>query len=212
MPSSKEILLGLARIATDATAVSIGWHVALAATAAALSLGWRPEKRHAAAALSAPLASVAIVAFAFGNPFNGAAFSLLAAALAVLASRSRPGAVELRADWSAVLGSILIVFGAVYPHFLGDASWVTYLYAAPLGAIPCPTLSVVIGAALIAGGFQLGWWRLALGLAGCFYAIFGVVRLGVTLDVFLLCGALGLLVQYGTDRSLLRKSGLSLSS
>jgi hypothetical protein len=203
MPSSKEILLGLARIATDATAVSIGWHVAVVVTAAALALGWRPEKRHAAAALSAPLASVAIVAFTFDNPFNGAVFSLLAAALAVLASRAPRGAVELRADWSALLGSVLIVFGVVYPHFLGDASWFTYLYAAPLGAIPCPTLSVVTGAALIAGGFELGWWRLTLGIAGCFYGIFGVGRLGVTLDVFLLCGSLGLLVQYGRDRSLL---------
>lgn len=187
-------------MATGAAEVSIGWHIALAATVAALLVGFRPQRRLAAAALSLPLASVAIVAIAGGNPFNGAVFSVLAAALAALALRAPLGTATLRSDWSAVLGCVLIVFGAVYPHFLEDASWFTYLYAAPLGVIPCPTLSVVIGAALVAGGFGLGAWRVALAAAGCFYAVFGALRLGVFIDAFLLCGAAGLLIQYGKDR------------
>ena len=192
-------------MATHAAEVSIGWHIALAATVAALLVGFRPQQRFAAAALSAPLASVAIVAIVFGNPFNGAVFALLAAALAALALRAPPGIATLRSDWFAVLGSVLIVFGAVYPHFLEGAPWFTYLYAAPLGAIPCPTLSVVIGAALVAGGFGLGAWRVALAAAGCFYAVFGALRLGVLIDAFLLCGAAALLIQYGKDRSHARK-------
>jgi hypothetical protein len=201
MPPANEILLGLTRIANSAVEVSIGWHVVLAATTVALLAGFRPQQRLAAAALSAPLASVAILAVAFGNPFNGAVFSVLAVVLALLALRARRGTTTLRSGWSAVLGGALIVFGAAYPHFLEGASWFTYLYAAPLGAIPCPTLSAVIGAALVAGGFGLGAWRLTLAAAGFFYAAFGALHLGVLIDAILFCGAAGLLTQYIEDRS-----------
>lgn len=201
MPPASDILLGLARAATDHVGVSIAWHLALAATVATWVLGFRPQKRLASAILSAPLASVAIVAFDSGNPFNGAIFALLSLALAVLALHSGAGAVGLRSDWSGVLGFVLIAFGAFYPHFLRGASWFTYLYAAPLGAIPCPTLSVVIGAALAAGGFGIGPWRLTLGAAGLCYGAFGVLRLGVRMDVLLFVGAAGLLVQYLQEHS-----------
>lgn len=210
MPSASDILLGLTRVANGAIEVSIAWHVALVAVTAALLAGFRPQKRAAATALSAPLASVAILGFAFSNPFNGATFSLLAASLGVLAWRAEPGIITFRSDWSAILGSVLIVFGAVYPHFLGSASWATYLYAAPLGAIPCPTLSVVVGAALFAGGFDLRSWRLLLAVAASLYAIFGALRLGVLIDGVLLCGALGLLIQYTKDRSHSKASAMTL--
>jgi hypothetical protein len=200
MPAASDILLGLTRIATDAAEVSIAWHVALVTTFAALLLSFRPQRRVAAAALGLPLASVAIVAIVFDNPFNAAVFLLLAAALAVLALGAPHGTATLRSDWSAVLGWALIVFGAVYPHFVEGATWLTYLYAAPLGVIPCPTLSVVIGVALLAGGFGLGAFRVVLAAVGGFYAVFGALRLGVLIDVFLLCGAAGLLIQYGKDR------------
>jgi hypothetical protein len=209
MPSASDILLGLARVSKSAVHVSIAWHVALVVAVAALLLGFRPQKRLAAAALSAPLASVGILAFAFDNPFNGATFSLLAVALALLAWQARPGSITFRSDWASVLGPTLILFGAVYPHFLEGASWVTYLYAAPLGAIPCPTLSVVVGAALMAEAVELRSWRLLLGLAASFYAIFGALRLGVLIDAVLLCGALGLLVEYGKDRSRSRETAVT---
>jgi hypothetical protein len=199
MPSASEILLGLSRVANGAVQISIVWHVALVVVAGALLTGFRPRERPAVLALSAPLASVGILAFVFENPFNGAIFTLLAAVLAALAWHTQPGVITFRSGWSSVLGVSLLVFGAVYPHFLHGASWVTYLYAAPFGAIPCPTLSVVIGAALMVEVFELRWWRLLLALAGSFYAIFGALRLGVWADAVLLCGALGLLVQSRHD-------------
>lgn len=195
MPSPSEILRSLSNIANGAVVVSIAWHVALFVAATALFFGLRPQKWAAALILCAPLLSVAGVALAFGNLFNGAIFSLLAALLAVLAWRAPPGPITFRSDWSAFLGAVLVVFGAVYPHFLERASWLKYLYAAPLGAIPCPTLSVVVGSALVVGSFGLRAWRLALALTGCFYAIFGALRLGVFIDAVLLVGALGLLFQ-----------------
>jgi hypothetical protein len=200
MPSANDILLGLSRIASDVSEVAIGWHVALVAVAASMLAGFRPGNRVAAVALSAPLASVGVIALAFGNPFNGAVFTLLAVVLAGLASQAPRGAVTIRSGWSAVLGSVLIAFGAVYPHFLEGASWWEHLYAAPLGVIPCPTLSAVIGAALLAGGFGLRGWRLTLAGAGAFYAVFGALRLGVFIDGVLLCGAVGLLIQALEER------------
>ena len=202
MPSASDILLGLWHIATNATRVSIAWHIVLAASLIALLAGFRPPQRVAAALLSAPLLSVAALAFAFGNPFNGAVFSVLAVALATLALRVAASPISLRRGWSGLLGTGLIVFGAVYPHFIEGASWLTYLYAAPLGAIPCPTLSAVIGAALIVGGFDSHAWRLTLAGAGCFYAVIGVLRLGVIMDAVLLGGAAGLVMQSIFARSL----------
>jgi hypothetical protein len=89
-----------------------------------------------------------------------------------------------------VSGSLLFVFGWVYPHFLETRSILTYLYAAPTGLIPCPTLSTVIGLSLILGGLGSRAWSLTLGFAGIFYGVFGAAWLGVTIDWFLAVGAL----------------------
>jgi hypothetical protein len=77
----------------------------------------------------------------------------------------------------------------VYPHFLHTRTWAEYIYAAPLGLIPCPTLSAVIGATLILGLLQSKAWSLAVALAGLLYGVIGVFRLGVGLDVALIAGA-----------------------
>jgi hypothetical protein len=196
MPSPDSILEGLTLVANGAVEVSIGWHVVVALTAAALLLDVRPQKRSAATALSIPVASVGVVSLVFGNPFNGAVFSLLAIGLALLARRAPGGPVAFSSNRWVTLGSALIVFGLVYPHFLDRASWFKYLYAAPVGTIPCPTLALVVGAALVADGFGLGAWRLCLAAVACFYGLFGAVRLGVLIDLILLCGAVGLVVQH----------------
>jgi hypothetical protein len=195
VPSADSILEGLSQVANGAVEVSIGWHVVVALTAAAFLLGVRPQKRSAATALSIPVASVGVVSLAFGNPFNGAVFSLLAIGLALLSRRAPDGHVALASNRWVALGSALIVFGLVYPHFLDGAPY-EYLYAAPVGTIPCPTLALVVGAALVADGFGLGAWRLCLAAVACFYGLFGAVRLGVLIDLVLLCGAVGLVVQH----------------
>lgn len=57
--------------------------------------------------------------------------------------------------------------------------------------IPYPTLFLVIGVALLCGGLGRSWARL-LSVAGAFYALFGVLRLGVRIDLALLAGAIAL--------------------
>lgn len=193
MPTPEQLLRGLGEIAGSALLVSISWHLALTAALIAWFAGLRPSRRLVAAALSLPLVSVALLAFGFGNPFNAAVFSSLAFVLAILAWRAPAGAVEPGPRWARAIGCALLGFGWVYPHFLEQAGWTTYLYAAPLGTIPCPTLSVVIGAALVTGGCGARAWSTTLGVAGAAYALFGTLRLGVTIDVVLLVGAVALL-------------------
>lgn len=195
MPAPGEILHGLRSIASQAAWLSVLWHIVVAVTIAALLAGFRPRRRTAAASLSVPLASVSIVAFAFENPFNGAVFAVLALLLAGLASGASTARVTLGSRWAVVLGSLLFAFGWVYPHFLENAPWFAYLYSAPLGAIPCPTLSAVVGVALIGDGLGTGPWRLTLAVAALFYAVFGMFRLGVVMDSVLLLGGVALLAE-----------------
>ena len=97
-------------------------------------------------------------------------------------------------------GMVMILFGWVYPHFLEGGAWFDYLYAAPTGLIPCPTISLTIGFALLANGFSSRAWSLTLAFLGLFYAFFGALRLGVNLDFVLLGGALLLLLETLTSK------------
>jgi hypothetical protein len=208
MPSSEWILANLTRIANEAQAIAMLWHVVVVAVGLALLRGWRPSPRVAGILMAAPLSSVSILAFLFGNPFNGLVFAGLAVALFVVALRA-PAVSEERPErppWSKVAGSALVAFGWFYPHFFREASLFHYAVAAPLGAIPCPTLSFLIGTTLLAGGLSLLWSTL-LGLGGLFYGVFGVVRLGVHPDFVLVLGASLLLLLAGRRvRDLVRPS------
>ena len=72
MPDAQSILTNLRLIANDRIGGAVAWHVAVALCGLALALGWRPSRRLTGLLLSAPVASVGIVAFMHGNPFNGA--------------------------------------------------------------------------------------------------------------------------------------------
>ena len=196
MPSSHEILSNLRLITHDVAWLSGVWHVIAAMALAVLLAGFHPKRRTAAASLSIPLASVSIVALVFENPFNGAVFAALSVLLAALAFRASTATATLGSRWAVISGSVLIAFGWVYPHFLERSPWFVYLYGAPLGAIPCPTLSAVVGVALVADGFGAGAWRLTLASAALFYSVLGIFRLGVAIDSLLLLGGVGLIVQH----------------
>ncbi len=193
MPHADEILRGLARIADGYLPLAALWHLAIAAALVALGVGaWRPSRRVGAAALVLPLASVSALAWAAHNPFNGAIFAAAGLALGGLATGLGPEPVRRGPGWAAALGGASIAYAWVYPHFLeGRPAWV-YLVAAPVGLVPCPTLAMTLGFALLGGGFQSRAWALALGAMGVFYALFGMLRLGVWLDVGLLASAVGL--------------------
>lgn len=196
MPEPVQILEGLEAIANELWLVATLWHVLTAAALIAIVRGWRPSRRLLAGLLILPLSSVAIAAWTHANPFNGLMFMVLVLALGGIGLRL-PALPPVPAPaWAKLAGIAMATFGLVYPHFIHTSSPVGYLYAAPTGLVPCPTLSLAIGVALIADGLGSRAFALVLAAAGLFYGIFGVARLGVVLDVGLVAGA-GLLLARG---------------
>ena len=197
MPERQAILEGLTRIANDGAAFATAWHAVLTAVVVALLAGWRPSNRRAGRWLAVPLASVSVFAWGAHNPFNGTIFAVLALVLVGLAALGSAEPVTGSGRGVQAAGMALVAFGWVYPHFLVGRPWSDYAFAAPLGLIPCPTLSVVIGLSIVGRGLGNRAWCWALAAAGVFYAVFGVARLGVWLDVPLLIGAVVLVMVGG---------------
>ncbi|MGZ3420476.1 MAG: hypothetical protein ACXVEE_21550 [Polyangiales bacterium] len=188
--------------------MAVVWHVVLAAFIAMSILGHFPTRRTTAFLISSMFGSVAATAFAFGNPFNGIVFTLLAIALAVAAPRA--GRAGRGASWNATIGLAMIAFGWIYPHFLARGA-IAHLYGAPVGLLPCPTLSMAIGIALFTGGLGGMVWMRTLALAGVAYGLVGVFQLQVAIDAVLLAGATALLVATLSPPSrIAARGGLSL--
>lgn len=194
MPTPDEILNGLSEIANTWRVLAIFWHVYFGILMLVLIRGARPPRRVAGVLLGLPLLSVSVLAWINGNPFNGTSFAVSGIALIALSTKLPLDRVRVAPWWTATVGALLFAFGWVYPHFLNTSSFLPYLYAAPTGLIPCPTLSIVIGLALILGGLGSRAWSLVLGVTGIFYGLFGSVRLGVLIDWVLLLGALTIVV------------------
>lgn len=185
MPTSEQILLGLTAVANDWMVVSLAWHALIGTALVAILAGWKPAPRLSPILIAALPASTAVVAVVSGNPFNG--IVLAAATLALVIAGGNPSDAPA-ARWERVAGIAMIAFGWTYPHFMqGDI--VTYVYAAPVGLVPCPTLSMAIGLALVGNVGGVTWRRVLAGV-GAFYAVFGMFRLGVLLDLGLLLGAI----------------------
>lgn len=200
MPSADEIVASLAAIARSWQLPAIGWHVYFGVLVSALIAGFRPSRRLFGLVLVPPMLSVSALAWLASNPFNGIVFAIAALVLAVLAARF--DAVKVQAGpWPfMVAGGLLFAFGWVYPHFVDAASIFTYLYATPLGLIPCPTLSAIVGLAVMLGGLGSLAWSGVLGLVGVFYGVYGAAVLGVTIDWVLAAGSICVLLAPYTDR------------
>ncbi len=194
MPTPGEILAGLISITNRGFIFAVAWHLLVGAGLIAAYQQWRASPRLEGALLIAPLLSVSAFAWGVHERFNGTVFLALSAALGLISWRSNRVAVP-RQKWTRVLGVVLISFAWVYPEFLRGWPQVTYLIAAPMGLIPCPTLALVMGFTLLGYGPSSRAWAVVLALAASFYAGVGVMRLGVTIDLVLLVGAMGLAVR-----------------
>lgn len=188
MPSADQILASLHEVANTCRALAIAWHVYFGLLAAALMYGVRPSRRAAGVLLGAPLVSVSVVAWSWSNPFNGVIFGAVGLLFVHRSLRLDAAPARLASPWLASAGALLFSVGWVYPHFLEGSSW-HYLYAAPTGLIPCPTLLAVTGLALVLNGLGSRALLLILGTTGLFYGVTGVVQLGVALDWVLILGA-----------------------
>jgi len=189
VPTADHILSWATAVANDWRWLAIAWHAAFAALLMMGGTRHRPSTRLIGFCLVAALASVALVAWASGNLFNGFIFSMLALLLMRTAVRLPFAPVTWTLTRSGAAGGALVAFGWVYPHFLRADSWTAYAYASPFGLLPCPTLAVVVGLTLMGGGLQSASWGLLLAAAGIAYGVMGVFVLGVWLDAWLLVGA-----------------------
>ena len=128
------------------------------------------------------------------NFFNAAIFALLVIVSIYSALKSGNGIIRGDRSWPDIAGLLLIIFGLIYPEFLQTNSPLEFAYAAPTGLIPCPTLCVLTGFALLYRGFGSVTWSLTIVASGIFYGLFGVFYLGVYLDWFLVAGSLILML------------------
>ncbi|TBW58601.1 hypothetical protein EZI54_04235 [Marinobacter halodurans] len=190
MPAPQDILAGLQSIANDWSLLAILWHGYFAALMLGLVFGLHLKERIVGVLLAIPLFSVSALAWIHGNPFNGILFTVTGVVLLGMAVRLQGESVGISPMRFTIPGAFLIVFGWFYPHFLNDTALVAYLYSAPTGLVPCPTLSIVIGFTLMLRGLRSRAWCSVLSVAGVFYGAFGAGRLGVTIDWILFFGAL----------------------
>ncbi len=193
MPTTDQILSQLQTTANTWLPLSVLWHLAFALFSIALISGARPSRRTCGILLSLSLLSVSTVAWFSSNPFNGALSALIGILLIAVAAKLPPGEVRVASSWWKLPGILMIVIGWAYPHFLEGPTPLLYLYAAPTGLIPCPTLSIVIGFALVLRNLESRSYSRILGAAGLFYGITGVMQLHVAIDWILLFGAIVLL-------------------
>lgn len=189
MPTAEQILNGLTIIARDWPRLAIAWHVYFGVMLAALAAGWRPQRRDLGLYLVLPLISVSMLAWFNGNPFTGTAIAAAGFALLVIAAFLGRERVAFGPWWLIVPGAALVAFGWVYPEHIHAEGYLDYLYRAPTGLLPCPTLAVLCGISLMLGGLESRAWRYVLALAGAFYGLVGALYLGVTMDWALVAGA-----------------------
>lgn len=174
MSEPGQILEGLETIANELWLVAAIWHVLAAAALVAVLQGRRPSRRLVAGLLLLPLSSVAVAALTYAKPFNGLMFVVLVLALGGIGLRLPALPPEPAPRWCKLAGIAMTTFGLVYPHFTRTSSPLGHLYATPTGLVPCPTLSLVVGVALLADGLGSRAFALVLAGAGLFYGIFGV--------------------------------------
>lgn len=199
MPDSTEIIGGLASVSNDWKLLAIAWHAYFAVLLIIMAPALRRSYRWVGVALVPPLLSVSAIAWNTGNPFNGAVFGVGAALLLLVAAGLPRARIELAPKPWLAAGSVLVVFGWCYPHFLKSDSPFEYLYAAPMGLVPCPTLSMLAGLTMILHGLGSARWSLLVGIMGMFYGLFGALHLGVRIDWVLSAGALGLFALYSLE-------------
>ena len=186
-----DVLAGLTLIAGAWRPLAAAWHLAVAALLF-LMIRRRLSQRAVALALAMPLLSVATLAWWSGNPFNTTVFLLLALTLAghAAALPSSPIVVGDRPD--LMLGAALTGVAWTYPHFVTGAAWSHYLYEAPLGLLPCPTLLLLAGLSLVTGSFQSRRWATVVAATALVYGMIGVLVLGVSIDATLMVAAIAL--------------------
>ncbi len=189
MAQPDAIVGGLAEAANRWILVATLFHLLFGTAVLAVCSGDRPSQRLVGFALSAAFLPVSAIAWLSLNPFNGVVFGVLALVSAAIARQLPTEPIHVSKDSRIVAGgAMLVLFAWVYPHFL-DRGWITYLYGAPLGVLPCPTLAAVVGTTLVLDSLGSRPFAAVLAMIGSAYGAIGAVALGVSIDCVLLGGS-----------------------
>jgi len=194
MPTSAEILSGLQQIVDEHSLISIFWHIVFYLYLLFVFLRPKVKRQEMSLIVSVPLLSVSFLAWNTGNPFNGAVFALLFLLALYFGFKNLREQIQVSGILYRIAGAVMILFGLIYPHFAGLN--LSLLIQSPLGLIPCPTLSLLVGFALFFRGFGSKPQVILFAVAGMFYGLFGVFRLGVMVDTVLIVGSFMLAVAY----------------
>lgn len=189
MPTRQEILTGLTWLANEYAGIAITWHILIFTLIATLFMGWKPKNNLMIFMLTSLLMSVSLFSSLQSNFFNAAVFAVLVIVSIYATLRLPNGVIKGNRSWPDIAGLVLIIYGLSYPEFLKVNSLLEYAYATPTGLIPCPTLAVVTGFALLYRGFGSAMWTMMLVISGMFYGLFGALYLNVYLDWVLVAGA-----------------------
>ncbi len=194
IPTNEQIINGLTGLADTWRPLAIFWHAFFAILVVALVLGVRPSKRISGVLLSLPFLSVSILAWSIMNPFNGIIFAVIGVLLIAVSVKLPLERVRVAPLWVVIAGVFMFGFGWIYPHFLDASSPFSLLYSSPTGVIPCATLSIGIGLALLLNGLGSRKLSVILSVSGIIFGITGIMQLGVMIDVFLLLGGTAMLI------------------
>jgi hypothetical protein len=195
MLKAQEIIAGLNSIANKYAWFAVFWHVVFYILVIAFIANWEPSNKLIGTLICIPLFSVAFFAWITGNPFNGVMFTVMGILILLFGLKSSVQSIQPSQLPYVISGIVMIAFGLIYPHFIETSSIFNYFYASPVGLIPCPTLSILIGFILIFNGFGSQSITSTFILFGLFYGLFGVIKLAVYLDLFLVFGTLTLLIK-----------------
>jgi len=199
MPSPEQILEASTMIANRWLPLAVAWHIVIAVVIT-LIFTRRLTRRTVAAVLTVAMASVSLMAWSVNNPVNGGVFALMAAAQGWITTRTRTAPAAPAAGAMMIVGAVFVAFGWFYPHFLPDRNPWTYSYAAPMGLLPCPTLAMIAGLALMSDLLETRARALLIGLAALLYGLIGVIVLGVSIDLMLIAAAIVVLVNGGLTK------------
>jgi hypothetical protein len=111
-----------------------------------------------------------------------------------------------------IFGTLALVFGFWYLHWVDNPIWLNALLYSPLGAVNCPTMITVCGFLSLSHEPRSPLLEGAVALTTLYFGFFGLFRLGAFVDIALILCGLFLLVRlsaYMTHDALLKESAVA---
>jgi hypothetical protein len=100
-----------------------------------------------------------------------------------------------------LFGTVALIFGFWYLHWVEAPTWLNGLIFSPLGAVNCPTMLTVCGFLCLSEEPRSALLEATVALTTLYFGFFGLFRLGAYVDVALIICALFLIVRLSAYRA-----------